>query len=235
MIPRFVALVTTASLLALTSCSGGMKYSYSNVSVVIAPQVTSVQAGSTQSFSTTVANAPNLPIWTINGNIAIPNSATATLVGSFSTPTTDAPTGTYTAPPTPPIYTAAQAAAGQAQGTVTLGAFVHSSESNILSTVATSTSFAIVGPISTGLSPATATVRLGTSLQLTAYVVGTLNNGYTLKVNGFSGGGVDVGMISAAGLYTAPAVMPMSGGTITITAVANADTTKTATATITLQ
>ena len=76
---------------------------------------------------------------------------------------------------------------------------------------------------------------LGGTLSFSSFVVGTLNNGYTYKVNGFPGGGSDVGTISATGLYTAPATMPMTGSTVTITAVSIADTTKTASATVTLQ
>jgi hypothetical protein len=146
-----------------------------------------------------------------------------------------APTGTYTAPATPPIYTQAQVAAGQAQGTVTLGAFIHSSQTNVFDTVYASTTFAITGPISAGVLPTAATVSLGNNLQLSPYVVGTLTNGYTLKVNGFVGGGTAVGTISPTGLYTAPTVMPVTGNTITISVVSVADTTKVGTATITLQ
>ncbi len=214
-------------------CGGGTHYSYSNVTVSISPQPQSVAAGSSTSFSTTVNNAPNFPVWTLNGSIV--TSATSSAAGSFSTPTTDAPTGTYVAPATPPIYTDAQVGSGYKQGMVTLGAFVSNSSTNVLSDAFGSVTFAIVGPISAGISPTAARVNLGGILQFNAYVVGTLSNSYTLKVNGFTGGGSEVGTISATGLYTAPAVMPMTGSTVTITAVSNADTTKTATATVTLQ
>ncbi len=229
---RVFTCLAAASVLALTACGGPTNYSYSGVTVAITPQVASVPAGGTQAFSTTVANAPNFPLWILNGTQFA--GQTSTSIGSFTTPTTDGPSGTYTAPATPPIYTLSQINAGLVQGSVTLSAAVHSSATNVLSEVDASTTFAIVGPISAGFLTPTATVNLGTSVQLYPYVVGTLSNTYILKVNGFTGGGTDVGTISATGVYTAPATMPVSGSTITITIVSTADSTKTGTAIITL-
>jgi hypothetical protein len=230
--PRPLAFLAASSLLTLTSCfGGGTSYSYQNVTVAISPQVASIQAGATQSFSTTTTNAPNIPIWSINGTSATPN--TASIVGSFSG--NDITPNTYTAPATPPIYTQTQVASGYVQGSVVIGASVIDSATNFFAQQFTSTTVAIVGPISAGLLPTSATVKLGATLQLSPYVVGTLTNGYTLKVNGFTGGGTDVGTISATGLYTAPATMPLSGSTITVTITSIADSTKTGTAILTLQ
>jgi hypothetical protein len=60
------------------------------------------------------------------------------------------------------------------------------------------------------------------------------NNALTWQVNGIPGGGTTNGTIIPAGLYAAPAALPMTGNTVTITAVSQADTTKTASSVVTL-
>jgi hypothetical protein len=104
-------------------------------------------------------------------------------------------------------------------------------------------SFVITTPsIITGIMPTTATVALGSTLQVNAYAVGSTNNALTMQVNGVTGGAAATGTIgpSTAGFYgfytyTAPATMPMSGSTVTITAVSVADPTKSAALVVTLQ
>jgi hypothetical protein len=66
-----------------------------------------------------------------------------------------------------------------------------------------------------------------------------VNRAYTLQVQGVTGGSTAYGTITQdsvnAGLYTAPAAMPVTGKTVVVTVVSAADPTKTATATATLQ
>jgi hypothetical protein len=83
-------------------------------------------------------------------------------------------------------------------------------------------------------SAATASVHVVGTQQFTGYAVGSVNNALTWQVNGASGGGTATGTITTAGLDTAPAVLPMTGNTVTITAVSQADTTKSASSVVTL-
>jgi hypothetical protein len=226
------AIVAFSTLSALTGCGGGSGFSYQNVFVTISPQIASVPVGGSQVFSTTTVNAPNNPLWSINNSV-LPGQSSP--VGTFTTASTDAPTGTYTAPSTPPIYSVAQiTTGGYVQGSVTVNAAVVNSVTQLFSTTSANETFAIVGTVTPGFLTTTATVALGSTVSLYPYVVGSLNNAYALQVNGFPGGGTAVGTISTNGLYTAPSAMPMSGSTITVTVISAADPTKNATATITL-
>ncbi len=74
------------------------------------------------------------------------------------------------------------------------------------------------------ITPPSATLGTGESVGFTA------NLPVTWQVNGMTGGSAAVGLITPAGVYTAPA-MPQ---TVTIRAVSNADATKFATATVTV-
>jgi len=87
-------------------------------------------------------------------------------------------------------------------------------------------------PIAVTISPATATLNGGGTQQFTATVTNTKNMSVTWSAS-CTAGGAACGAISAAGLYTAPAVVA-SSTTVTVTATSAADTTKTATATVTL-
>ncbi len=66
------------------------------------------------------------------------------------------------------------------------------------------------------------TVALGATSQYAAKVAGSSNQAVTWNVNQTAGGTAQLGTISTAGLYTAPATMP-SSGTIVIAAVSAAD------------
>lgn len=88
-------------------------------------------------------------------------------------------------------------------------------------------------PITVAVSPSSATVPLATSTTFAATVSGSANTAVTWTVNGIAGGSSAVGTISAAGLYTAPAVMPASS-TVTVRATSVANTSSFAQATITL-
>ncbi len=88
-------------------------------------------------------------------------------------------------------------------------------------------------PIAVAVAPLAPTVNTGAQQQFTGTVTGSSNTAVTWSVNGIVGGNAIVGMISAAGLYTAPAVAP-SSNTVTVTATSSADTTKSASATVTI-
>ena len=73
----------------------------------------------------------------------------------------------------------------------------------------------------------------GATQAFTATVANSSNGSVTWQVGGISGGNATLGTISAAGLYTAPAVVP-SPAQVTVSAVAAADTTKSAAASVTV-
>ena len=64
-------------------------------------------------------------------------------------------------------------------------------------------------------------VRLGSTAQLTASVANATNTAVTWQVNGVTGGSITAGTISASGLYTPPATIPIPD-TVTITAISAA-------------
>lgn len=88
--------------------------------------------------------------------------------------------------------------------------------------------------ISVSVVPASASVQANIGTQtLTATVTNAANTTVTWQVGGVGGGNATLGTISAAGLYTAPTVVP-NPANVTITAISVADATKSATATFTV-
>ena len=83
----------------------------------------------------------------------------------------------------------------------------------------------LIPPVTVSMTPGTATLTQGQTQQFSALVTGTTNSGVTWTTS--------AGMVSAAGLYTAPASIP-SQTTATVTATSVADPTKMATATVIL-
>ena len=67
------------------------------------------------------------------------------------------------------------------------------------------------------VSPATANLQEGSTLQFTATVTNLSNTAVNWTVNGIPGGNATVGTISSTGLYTAPSVVP-NPAAVTVTA-----------------
>lgn len=88
-------------------------------------------------------------------------------------------------------------------------------------------------PITVSLSPNGSSLAPFATRQFTATVTGTNNLSVTYSVNGITGGNAEVGTISAAGLYTAPA-MGATAQTFTIGAASVASPASSASATITI-
>lgn len=82
------------------------------------------------------------------------------------------------------------------------------------------------------ISPTSAIVFLGATQQFQAAVTDATNIAITWQVNGVVGGNAALGEISAAGLYTAPEILP-STPTISVIAVSVANDSASASATIT--
>lgn len=177
--------------------------------VTISPATVTLQAGGgQQQFTATVADASNTAVvWKVNGHM-----------GGDSTTGTITQQGLYAAPEAVPTG-----------GQVDVEAF---SVAN-----ANSTATAVVkltAPVAITLTPATATVAPGGTVQFQATVTNTTNTSVTWSVQGTKGGNATYGTISATGLYTAPATFPGSGQ-VTVTATSVADPAISANATVTLQ
>jgi hypothetical protein len=90
-----------------------------------------------------------------------------------------------------------------------------------------------LGGVAIRITPQTMTVSTSSTQAFTATVANSNVSGVQWLVNGFPGGGGDVGTIDSSGNYTAPAYIP-NPPTVTVTAVANADNTKSANAQVTI-
>ncbi len=177
------------------------------VSISVSPTTASVQTGATQQFTATVTGTSNTAVtWQVNS-----------VAGGNSTVGTISAAGLYTAPAAVP---------NPAAVTVT-------ATSSADSTKTASATVTVTAPpaVAVTLTPPQAVVQLGMTQQFTGSATG--GNGVTTVTYSLSGGTGDLGTISAAGLYTAPATMP-SSPIVTLTATADADNTTTNTATITL-
>ena len=89
-------------------------------------------------------------------------------------------------------------------------------------------------PVTVTLTPASSTIRCGATLTFAAKVANTTDSAVTWQVNGQAGGNSTVGIISATGVYTAPADLPTPAA-VTVTALSHADPTAKASVTVNLQ
>jgi hypothetical protein len=88
--------------------------------------------------------------------------------------------------------------------------------------------------VSVSVSPSSVSLAPGNrQQQFTAQVSGSANTTVTWRVSGAGCGGSSCGVITAAGLYTAPTSIPIPN-IVTVTATSNADPTKSASAQVTL-
>jgi hypothetical protein len=133
------------------------------------------------------------------------------------------------------LYTAPQSAPQSSSVTITAASAASPSVSKSLPVALTSppasqdggtssVALTIAGP---------SNVTLGTSAPYVATVTGSGNTSVSWSVNGVTGGNTAVGVISASGLYTAPATAPQ-GGRVTITATSVADSSISENMTVTL-
>lgn len=83
------------------------------------------------------------------------------------------------------------------------------------------------------ISPTTATVALGATVQFNAVVTGDDDTSVTWSVNDVAGGNSTVGTVSTQGLYTAPS-NALNSSSVSVTATSVADTEKSASATVTI-
>jgi len=84
------------------------------------------------------------------------------------------------------------------------------------------------------VTPVTASVQVGGTLQFNSTVSNTSNSAVTWWVNGVLDGDAIHGTVSSSGMYTAPATPPVPA-TVSIKVVSSAASTVTATAAVTIQ
>lgn len=82
--------------------------------------------------------------------------------------------------------------------------------------------------INVSVFPSATSVVLGQTVPFSATVTGTTDTAVNWEVGGVQGGNATVGTITAAGLYTAPKMLPITS-TVVVTAVSQADPAKTGT------
>lgn len=100
-----------------------------------------------------------------------------------------------------------------------------------LGTATSLTVFRVLGTLT--VTPATATLGVGRTVQFQALEAGTPTTNVRWAVNGLAGGDTTVGTIASDGLYTAPAVVP-TPATVTVSATHLDDATLVASAAVTI-
>ncbi len=201
-------LVAGVLLVSLAACGGSGSSSSSGnggsgsggssgtptVSITISPTSATIIAGGTQQFQATVTGSSNTAVtWEVNNVVG----------GSTQTGTISA-TGLYTAPMTTVALQVMVTAVAVADTTKSANAAVTVNPPP---------------PVTVSISPTTALLAVTTTQQFTATVTGPSNTSVTWSVDGVAGGNNTVGIITANGLYTAPATA--GGHTVTATSVAD--------------
>ncbi len=98
----------------------------------------------------------------------------------------------------------------------------------------TGSSAGLPGNVSVSISPQSASVLLGETVQFMATVTGASSSAVNWSVNNVAGGNSAVGTISASGLYAAPQAMP-STSSVTVTATAQSAPQASGSATVQIQ
>jgi hypothetical protein len=175
---------------------------HAQVSVAINPTSTTVTGGGTRQFQAIVSGTTNKGVkWYVN-NVLGGNAD----LGYIYT------NGTYSAPNVP-------------------GSRTVKVVSNAEPTKSASSAVTIIGDIYVVVTPQVNCLGHGNSLQFTAKVYGTTNQGVIWQVNSVTGGNSSVGTISSMGLYTAP----NSSGTFSVRAVSKANTSKVMSVSVSVQ
>ncbi len=208
--PPTVSVTAAAVANGTASAASTVTITKSTVAIALSPMTTTVDAGTTQSFTATVTGTTNVAVnWSVDG--ILNGSSTVGTITATDTPTGSA--AVYTAP------TAAPSNTTTATITATAAADVGASAA------ATATIPAIVVTLSPGSG---VSIPVNGTKQFTATVTGTSNTAVTnWQANGVEGGNSTVGTISSSGLYTAPANLVASPWQVTITAVSAADSAAT--------
>jgi hypothetical protein len=177
------------------------------VSVTVSPTIAIVTTNAHQQFTAAVSNATNKAVsWSLAGS-----GCTGSTCGTISS------SGLYTAPSSVP---------NPAQVSVTATSAADPTKS-------ATASVTIAPPVGVTIAPATVSVTAGAHQQFLATVSGTGNNSVTWSVSGSGCSGSTCGVISSAGLYTAPGTVP-TPAQVTVKVTSVADPSKFSTATVTI-
>ncbi len=180
------------------------------VTVSVSPSTLNLGTGGSVQFFATVNGTTNTAVtWRVNG-ISGGNSVDGTITAG----------GVYTAPNTIPT---------PATLTVTATSVADPTASGFASV----TIILPPVPIAVQVTPSTASLHVNNQLQFSAAVTGTTNPGVDWSVNLVKGGSASTGLITTAGVYTAPASVPGSG-TVTVTATSQQDPTKSSSSAVTI-
>jgi Fe-S cluster assembly iron-binding protein IscA len=199
--------VTATSVADKTKAASATVSIIQAISVSVAPAAVQVVVGDSQQFTATVSGTSNTNVsWAVSGS-----GCSGTSCGTIS------PSGLYFAPAAVP---------NPAKVLVTATSAADDTKSN-------SATVTVIPPIIVKLSPTTATVTVDGKQQFTASVSGTTNTGIIWTVSGSGCSGASCGVVSSAGLYTAPATVPVPAQ-VTIKAASAADSISYRTATVTI-
>jgi hypothetical protein len=177
------------------------------VAVTISPTTAQVVTGGHEQFTANVANTSNTAAtWSLSGS-----GCSGAACGSVSS------TGFYTAPSSVP---------SPAQVTVTATSVADPTKSS--SAVVT-----IIAPVAVTISPTTVQLVAGSHQQFAATVINTADTAVSWSLSGTGCSGAACGVITSAGLYTAPTAVP-NPAQISVTATSAADPTKSSTASVTI-
>jgi hypothetical protein len=210
----------------LTACSGGRSSSVTSLSTVtmtaLSPSSVTLESNQQAQFSVSVSGASNTDlVWDI-----VDSSGRKHLTGD-ATVGTVTQSGLYTAPVVSVATDLTLLVGAAADTSIQRSATIHITP--------------LPPPVGITISPTSASVQTCTvspcpalsMVDFSAHVTNASDISVQWQVNGLSGGSHSVGLISATGVYTAPATVP-NPATVTVTAEANADPTKTAPAQVTI-
>jgi len=208
--PNPPIVTVTATLLSDPTKSGSATVTITSggvVAISISPTSAQVGVSAQKQFSATVTGSSNTAVtWTITG-IGCAGDTCGTV----------SPSGLFTAPavpPNPPFFSVTATSVADP-------------------TKSASATVTIVPVVTVTISPTSAKVAPSASLKFSDQVTGSSNTSVSWSVSGKGCTGSSCGNITAAGLYTAPAIAP-NPAVVTVTVTSQADTTKSASAQVSL-
>jgi Fe-S cluster assembly iron-binding protein IscA len=196
-----------ATLLLIVAVFPGL--AVAAITVTVSPASVSLSTTSQQQFAATVSGTHNETVaWSVSGA-----GCSGLACGSISA------SGLYTAPASVP---------GNPVVTVSATSIVDGTRGTATVTIQSQSNIAI------SISPTYVAIAVKGQQQFTATVTGTSNHAVNWSISGIGCVGFSCGTVSSAGLYTAPATVPVSA-IATVTATSVADPTKSASATVVIQ
>ncbi|MFI5365528.1 MAG: DUF1800 family protein [Candidatus Binatia bacterium] len=206
-------------------------------SAVFTPTKTRTEAVPTPTMPRTATpSAVSTPTMVRTNTAAAVSTPTMVRTDPASTPTMvrTATSGPASTPTMTPTITSGIAATPTAVRTETVSTRTPV-RTGTVGAISTPSGVATANPtIAVSVAPASATVQTGSTLQFQATVTGNANQSVTWCVNNAVGGDSTIGTITSAGLYTAPAAVPMTGS-VTVSAVSVVNGTTQGAAVINIQ